>query len=404
MKCEECLPSIDDYVEEELDLQDAGPLAAHLASCQKCSGVYEESLYEKQAYDRYRRQLSVPPAMWNAVRARIADQKPAASFWPQWRELAHAAKFVSATFTTRYASVAALALLCAFALIGYYALINSHNPTAKLLSGSPDRRVAGLLPAQGDRATHAPLSKPGGTSDAQAIAPDSSDVRLAGEQPKIADSPRKAESFSPDERREHASDAEHVAAKHALLAAANQGAATLPHSLTHQFDSVKEVSGLMPGSSTPFDVQLVPWQPRQITLPVANSFRPTAEAYVSVLRRQAAQQFDPTARRQSDAPPIVDAMFAPKAGGETDFKLAKFEMGGHVSSLSLGRGNTSPGVGSRLTYNVNNFLALETEGNIFPGRLTGNNRRNFLAAAQVLFGAKIGKRWKKIGVFAKLRP
>lgn len=379
MKCEECLPSIDDYVEEELDLQDAGPLAAHLASCQTCSGVYEESIHERQVYARYRRQIAVPPSMWDAVHARIADQKAPASSRPQLQELAHAARFVSAPFRTRYAAAAILALFCACALIGYYALVNSHKQAPELMS------------VQSGPTAPAPITKPSEMSDIHGA---------------HSTAPNNAVNSSPGERRELASSSEFAAAAGALIATAkNKTAAEQPqHNLAQQLIHVKEDTVLTPGASTPFDVALPPREPQQITLPVAHSFHPASEAYLNALQR-AARQFEVAPRvRKSGSLPIIDTMYAPKAGGEAEFKLAKFEVGGHVSSLSLGRGNTSPGVGSRFTYNVNNFLALETEGNVFPGLSIGNNGRKYLAAAQGLFGIKLGKRWKKIGVFAKFRP
>ena len=86
----------------------------------------------------------------------------------------------------------------------------------------------------------------------------------------------------------------------------------------------------------------------------------------------------------------------------------KVEIGVQYSSLSInlpGFGGTenAPGVGARVTYNLNDYFAVEAEGNIFPAvtptdYTTGGDPR------QVQFGVKAGKRWKRFGLFAKARP
>lgn len=96
----------------------------------------------------------------------------------------------------------------------------------------------------------------------------------------------------------------------------------------------------------------------------------------------------------------------------------RFEIGGQFSSLlPLNKpssqfddveGFTSgqviePGFGTRFTYNVTNNIALEAEGNFFPGRY-----KDFDVPSghiyQGQFGGKVGKRFKKVGLFLKLRP
>jgi len=59
-----------------------------------------------------------------------------------------------------------------------------------------------------------------------------------------------------------------------------------------------------------------------------------------------------------------------------------------------------PGIGGRLGYNFSRHLALEAEGNFFPRNrdLEGGHK------VQGLFGAKVGNRFEKIGLFAKARP
>jgi hypothetical protein len=69
-----------------------------------------------------------------------------------------------------------------------------------------------------------------------------------------------------------------------------------------------------------------------------------------------------------------------------------------------------PGFGARFTYNVTNHIALDAEGNFFPGRplnkfggfTTGGVPAGHIYQGQ--FGVKAGKRFKKVGVFIKVRP
>lgn len=85
-------------------------------------------------------------------------------------------------------------------------------------------------------------------------------------------------------------------------------------------------------------------------------------------------------------------------------ELPKFEIGGHFSSLTLNSNTTEPGLGARFTYNVNDNLALEAEGNLFPHDARQRSFRNGGRATQGLFGVKIGKRYERFGIFAKVRP
>ena len=115
----------------------------------------------------------------------------------------------------------------------------------------------------------------------------------------------------------------------------------------------------------------------------------------------------------------------------------KFEVGGQVSVLQLSvpvRATGSPtgicapppclaivkeretqlGFGGRIGYNVTNNVALEAELNLFPDGDPFGDNEIFDSPAndlfedgyqiQGLFGAKVGKRFEKVGIFAKARP
>lgn len=93
---------------------------------------------------------------------------------------------------------------------------------------------------------------------------------------------------------------------------------------------------------------------------------------------------------------------------------AKIELGVHLSSINLGpqvspffdfndRSHSELGVGVRFGYNINQYVAVEGEGDFFPRRYFPElNSGGSLAQGQ--FGIKAGKRFERFGVFAKARP
>jgi len=101
-------------------------------------------------------------------------------------------------------------------------------------------------------------------------------------------------------------------------------------------------------------------------------------------------------------------LLSPADGRAQEHDAPKLEVGVQFSTLSVNlpgfRGTENAvGVGGRVTYNFNDYFAVEAEGNLFPtgaqaDYVTGG------AAQQAQFGAKVGKRWNRFGVFAKARP
>jgi hypothetical protein len=88
-------------------------------------------------------------------------------------------------------------------------------------------------------------------------------------------------------------------------------------------------------------------------------------------------------------------------------KKDKIEIGVQTTSLTLFHpdfpfDDTQGGIGGRVTYNFNRSIAAEAEINFFPEKqliLTADGN-----AIQAQFGVKIGKRFEKFGLFAKVRP
>lgn len=90
----------------------------------------------------------------------------------------------------------------------------------------------------------------------------------------------------------------------------------------------------------------------------------------------------------------------------------RFEVGGHVSLLKLSdfSSSTNTGFGGRFGFDVAPWLAAEAEVTFFPhddallqsAETLGIEYRR--RRTEALFGAKIGVRGERVGLFAKVRP
>lgn len=105
---------------------------------------------------------------------------------------------------------------------------------------------------------------------------------------------------------------------------------------------------------------------------------------------------------------ILIFIFAPSAARAQEQDAPKVEVGAQFSSLSISPPSTvgtenASGFGGRVTYNLNDHVAVEAEGNFYP---TGTSQTYVTGgrAEQMQFGIKVGKRFEKFGVFAKARP
>ncbi|HJQ33995.1 MAG TPA: outer membrane beta-barrel protein [Pyrinomonadaceae bacterium] len=106
---------------------------------------------------------------------------------------------------------------------------------------------------------------------------------------------------------------------------------------------------------------------------------------------------------------LILFILAPAAAARAQERDApKVEIGVQYTSLSFnlptfGDTQNAPGVGARVTYNLNDYFAVEAEGNVYPTSVR-NDYVTGGAAQQAQFGVKVGKRWRSVGVFAKARP
>ncbi|MDQ1611007.1 MAG: hypothetical protein QOG00_938 [Pyrinomonadaceae bacterium] len=106
---------------------------------------------------------------------------------------------------------------------------------------------------------------------------------------------------------------------------------------------------------------------------------------------------------------LLCLFFAPgDARAQEEKDAPKVEVGVQFTSLTMSdsfRGSSSePGFGGRITYNLTNSFALETQFDFFPDGERFRGSRSGGRIAQGLFGVKAGKRFEKFGVFGKVRP
>ena len=107
---------------------------------------------------------------------------------------------------------------------------------------------------------------------------------------------------------------------------------------------------------------------------------------------------------------MMIAVFAlPGAARAQADETPRVEVGLQFSSLSFTRvvfsdTHTEPGFGGRITYNLNDQVALEAEGNFFPKKNFASSTAQGGRAIEGLFGVKVGKRFERFGIFGKARP
>ena len=75
MKCEACLPLVDELFDGELDVRHAGDVRAHIKGCTSCSGYYESLRMGQNVYDKFLEDVQLSPAAWQGVRCRIQEKE-----------------------------------------------------------------------------------------------------------------------------------------------------------------------------------------------------------------------------------------------------------------------------------------------------------------------------------------
>lgn len=135
MRCEECLPLVEEYLDEELNGQTNDLMAEHLAACASCASAHRKILHEQELYLRYECDAQAAPAFWENVMAQaVAHDGKAAHSQTLRRRLSsfrgRFAAFLGNFSAPRFSpSLTALMVLIA---IGVTAVVMSYlNPKEK---------------------------------------------------------------------------------------------------------------------------------------------------------------------------------------------------------------------------------------------------------------------------------
>ena len=74
MRCEDCLPLIEEYFDGEVEQRTGELMGAHLSACETCAAALDALSFEQEIYARYDRGLEPGPALWARVSAEIARE------------------------------------------------------------------------------------------------------------------------------------------------------------------------------------------------------------------------------------------------------------------------------------------------------------------------------------------
>lgn len=83
MKCDDCLNSLEEYVDGELLGDKLEQVGNHLVICRHCASELESLSAEKEFFARYDRELEIAPSMWHAIAARTASESRAVDSPPR---------------------------------------------------------------------------------------------------------------------------------------------------------------------------------------------------------------------------------------------------------------------------------------------------------------------------------
>jgi len=117
MKCDDCLNLLAEYIDGEVGEHEAEQISAHLIMCAGCTSEFESLTAEQEIYARYDRELTVSPAMWNAIAARTVNESGASDARARFNPLAWLAGLF-ATPRLGFAYSGAMAVVIAAVVIG----------------------------------------------------------------------------------------------------------------------------------------------------------------------------------------------------------------------------------------------------------------------------------------------
>src|SRR5438067_1933884 len=111
MRCEDCLPLIEEYFDGETDARTSEKMGAHLATCADCAAALDSLSFEQEIYARYDRRVEVAPSLWASVSAEIARGPQTERRDARQKFLSRLRDRIAAALTLRPALASTLALL-----------------------------------------------------------------------------------------------------------------------------------------------------------------------------------------------------------------------------------------------------------------------------------------------------
>jgi hypothetical protein len=163
MKCEDCLPLLEEYIDGELKQTEVATISSHLVTCNACSGEFDLLTAEQDVYARYDRELTIPPPMWNEIAGRtVAVAQPVESK----SQFSLRGWFALPSFRWSFAGALALVLLAA-AMGMVYLRTTKKSPDfeAKKGIGKPEQPKEPTVPRE-----KKPAPIPGPIDETQKIA------------------------------------------------------------------------------------------------------------------------------------------------------------------------------------------------------------------------------------------
>jgi hypothetical protein len=139
MRCEDCLPLVEEYFDGEVGGRTRELMRAHLSACETCAAALDALSFEQEVYARYDRGLEVGPALWARVSAEKAPEQP--PFLSRLR--GRLAAFTPAAVFARPAFASSLALLLVGVTAGslWLARRPQTNAPAEVAVNTPGARV-----------------------------------------------------------------------------------------------------------------------------------------------------------------------------------------------------------------------------------------------------------------------
>lgn len=191
MRCEDCLPLVEEYFDGEVTGQTREQMAAHLSACADCSAALDALAFEQETYARYDRGgLEVTPDLWARVSAEIAraplNESPSGPrpFLSRARESFAAALGL---FAVRPALASSVALLVVGAAVGALWLsrgTHPKTPTPLVAQGTP-------APAAGSNTSVAEAGGDDNPKPVNSIIANGHDIAPVADEPPV--NPRAAE-------------------------------------------------------------------------------------------------------------------------------------------------------------------------------------------------------------------